>query len=90
MGREGVEVALVAVFMNAQVRRAAEVGNARAALLDEVGHHLIGALVVINHHGAYVATPKVFDHAVEKYQRNVLLAHGLKVAEAVRGVGQRY
>jgi len=66
------------------------VGNAGAALLDEVRHQLVGPEVIVENHGAHVAAPKILHHAVEKHQRHVLLAGQLEVAEIGGGVGQRH
>ncbi|RZJ57379.1 MAG: LacI family transcriptional regulator, partial [Hymenobacter sp.] len=51
---QGVEVALVAVFVNAQVLRPGQVRHAAAALAEEVRHSLVGPLVVVEHHGAHL------------------------------------
>ena len=80
-------VAAVAVFVNIEVLRPAEVGNAPAALRQQVPHRLVPALEVVEHHRTHIVAGQ---NAVEKHQWHAALAHLLEVLEIVRGAGQRH
>ncbi len=87
VGAQGGLVAQQAVAVNVEVLGAGKVGDAPAALLDEVGGSLVGALVVVEHHRTHVGR---VQHPVKKYQRQTSLAHFLEVAGVVGGARNRH
>jgi len=63
------------------------VRDAAVALLNQVAHHLVSTLVVVEHHGADL---QAVQYPVEEHQRNAALVHLLEVPGIVRGARQRH
>ena len=61
--------------------------DAPPPLVHQVLGHQVAALVVVHHHGAYLAAG---ENAVEKHQRHFSLLHLVEVLEVVRGTRERH
>ena len=84
---QGVEVALPPVFVDVQVLRPGQVGNAAAALAQQVARGDVAALLVVQHHGVHFVA---LQNPVKKHEGQAAAAHFLEVLEVVGGARQRH